>query len=57
MGPPLADGVGAPVDQGVSTFLFVGAVLFGSVAVARWRRRAFTGPPVQVAWLAGTWWG
>ena len=49
--PPLfGDGAGSPVDQGVSTLLFIGAVLFGMVAVARWRGRAFTGIP---AWLAG----
>jgi len=48
----LADGVGSPVDQGVSTFLFIGAVLFGIVAVSRLRGRAFTGLPVVVGWVA-----
>jgi hypothetical protein len=49
----LADGVGAPVDQGVSTFLFIGAVLFGIVAAARFRGRAFTGLPIAAAWASG----
>ena len=49
----LADGVGSPVDQGVSTFLFIGAVLFGIVAVARLRGRAFTGLSTAVGWGAG----
>src|SRR5437764_14500885 len=49
----LADGVGSPVDQGVSTFLFIGAVLFGIVAVARLGGRAFTGLPMAVGWGAG----
>ena len=48
----LADGVGSPVDQGVSTFLFIGAVLFGIVAAARLRGRAFTGLPIVVGWGA-----
>jgi hypothetical protein len=50
--PVLADGAGAPVDQGVSTFLFIGAVLFGIVAAARLRGRAFTGLPLAVGWLS-----
>jgi hypothetical protein len=53
MAPLLGDGVGSPVDQGVSTFLFIGAALFGTVAVARWRGRAFTGLPAWVASLSG----
>jgi hypothetical protein len=48
----IADGVGSPVDQGVSTFLFIGMALFGFVAVARFRGRAFTGLPIPVAWGA-----
>ena len=52
MPPGLADGAGSPVDQGVSTFLFIGAVLFGIVAAARLRGRAFTGLPVAVGWLS-----
>jgi hypothetical protein len=51
--PPLADGAGSPVDQGVSTFLFIGALLFGWIFVWRIRGRAFAGLPVAAAWLSG----
>src|SRR5437773_802673 len=49
---PLADGVNAPADQGVSTFLFLGVALFGAVAYARLRNRAFTGLPKAVGWAS-----
>ena len=48
----IADGVNAPPDQGVSTFLFIGVALFGAVAYARLRNRAFTGLPRPVGWAS-----
>ena len=48
----IADGANAPPDQGVSTFLLIGVALFGAVAYARWRGRAFTGLPRWVGWLS-----
>lgn len=47
-----ADGVNAPPDQGVSTFLFIGVALFGAVAYMRLRGRAFTGLPRVLGWVA-----
>src|SRR5204863_1759557 len=49
----IADGVNAPPDQGVSTFLFIGVVLFGAVAYMRLRDRAFSGLPRWAGWAAG----
>jgi hypothetical protein len=48
----LADGAGAPPDQGVSTFLFIGVALFAAVAYARLRGRAFTGLPKAIGWAS-----
>lgn len=48
----IADGGGA-VDQGVSTFLFIGALLFGWVAVLRLRGRAFRRLPRAAGWAGG----
>ena len=48
----LADGANAPPDQGVSTFLFIGVALFGAVAYARLRGRAFTGLPRPLGWAS-----
>jgi hypothetical protein len=50
-----ADGVNAPPDQGVSTFLFIGLALFGAVAYGRLRRGWFTALPKAAGWAsAGT---
>ena len=48
----LADGVNAPPDQGVSTFLFIGVALFGAVAYGRLRRGWFTGVPMTLGWAS-----
>ena len=45
----LADGAGTP-DQGAATFLFIGALLFGWVAVLRLRGRAFRRIPRAAGW-------
>jgi len=47
---PLADGATSPVDQGVSTMLFLAAFLFGLVALQRLRGKAFRRLPVAAAW-------
>ena len=47
-----ADGVNAPPDQGVSTFLFIGVALFAAVAYGRLRRGWFTGLPKAVGWAS-----
>jgi hypothetical protein len=47
----LADGR-ASIDQGVSTFLFLGAAILGLVAVQRLRGRSFRGVPRMAAWAA-----
>jgi hypothetical protein len=49
---PLADGSATSPDQGVSTFLFIGVALFGAVAYARLRGRAFTGIPRPLGWAS-----
>ena len=49
----LADGANTPVDQGVSTFLFIGVVLFGVVAWSRLRGRAFATIPRGLGWASG----
>jgi len=48
----VADG-GGTVDQGVSTFLFIGALLFGWLSVLRLRDKAFRGLPRAAGWAAG----
>jgi hypothetical protein len=40
------------VDQGVSTFLFLGAVILGLVGVQRLRGRSFQGLPRAAGWAA-----
>jgi hypothetical protein len=50
--PLLGDG-GGTVDQGVSTFLFIGALLFGWVSVLRLRGRAFRRLPRAAGWGVG----
>jgi len=47
--PLVADG-GGTVDQGVATFLFIGALLFGWVGVLRLRDRAFRQLPRTAGW-------
>jgi hypothetical protein len=49
---PLADGGRGPIDQGVSTFLFLAAFLFGLIAVQRLRDRGFHVLPKAAGWLA-----
>ena len=51
---PLADGAGSPLDQGVASLLFIGALLFGWIAVARLRGRGFTRLPKSAGWIAAT---
>jgi hypothetical protein len=48
----VGDGAGT-VDQGVSTFLFIGALLFGWVAVWRLRGKAFRRLPRAAGWGVG----
>jgi len=51
---PIADGAGGPLDQGVVTYLLIGAFLVGWVAWWRLRERGFRAVPRPVAWgLAG----
>jgi hypothetical protein len=47
---PIADGPGSSIDQGVTTFLFIGALLFGWVGYWRLRRRGFHWLPRWLAW-------
>ena len=49
----LADGAGSPLDQGVTSLLFIGVLLFGWVAVARIRGKGFRRLPVAFGWIAG----
>jgi hypothetical protein len=49
----LADGAGSPLDQGVTSLLFIGALLFGWIAVARIRGRGFRRIPAAFGWVAG----
>jgi hypothetical protein len=50
----IADGAGGPLDQGVVTYLLIGAFLVGWVAWWRLRGRGFRAVPRSVAWsLAG----
>jgi len=48
----IADG-GGTIDQGVSTFLFIGALLFGWLSVLRLRGRAFRRLPRAAGWAGG----
>ena len=50
----LADGAGSPLDQGVASLLFIGALLFGWIAVARLRGKGFLGLPRIGGWFAAT---
>lgn len=52
IGWPLADGAGSPLDQGVTSLLFIGALLLGWVAVARIRGRGFARLPTGAGWIA-----
>src|SRR5207237_2211155 len=52
LSPPISDGAGSPVDQGVATWLFVGAVLFGWIGVQRLRGRSLTRLPKMAGWGA-----
>jgi hypothetical protein len=45
-----ADGPGSPLDQGVATWLMVGAVFLGWIGIARLRNRAFKSLPRAGAW-------
>jgi hypothetical protein len=47
----LADGVGSPLDQGVATWLMVGAVFLGWIGIARLRGRAFLRLPKAAGWV------
>jgi hypothetical protein len=53
--PPIrvvADGAGSPLDQGVASLLFIGALLFGWIAVARIRNKGFRRLPLAGGWVA-----
>jgi hypothetical protein len=50
--PALADGAGSPLDQGVASLLFIGALLFGWIAVARLRGKGFGRLPKAAGWVA-----
>ena len=52
MAVPLADGARSPVDQGVSTMLFLAAFLFGLVGLQRLRGRGFRRLPRPAGWVA-----
>jgi hypothetical protein len=52
MPAPLADGAGSPLDQGVASLLFIGALLFGWVGVARLRGSGFARLPKALGWVA-----
>jgi hypothetical protein len=45
------DGAGSPVDQGVATWLMVGAVFLGWIGIARLRNRAFAKVPRPMGWV------
>jgi hypothetical protein len=47
---PLADGAGSPLDQGVTTVLFIAAAILAWVAVARLRGRSYVRLPRRAAW-------
>jgi hypothetical protein len=47
-----ADGAGSPIDQGVATWLMVGAVFLGWIGIARLRGRAFRGLPRWLGWTS-----
>jgi hypothetical protein len=47
-----ADGAGSPIDQGVATWLMVGAVFLGWIGIARLRGRAFRGMPRWLGWAS-----
>jgi hypothetical protein len=48
----LADGAGSGLDQGVTTVLSIGALVFGWVAFVRLRRGGYARLPRPVGWLA-----
>ncbi len=48
----VADGAGSPLDQGLTSLLFILALLFGWIAVARIRGKGFSRLPVAFAWVA-----
>jgi len=48
----LADGARTPVDQGVSTFLFLGAAILGLVGVQRIRGRSYLRLPRGAGWAS-----
>ena len=48
----VADGAGSPLDQGVTSLLFIGALLFGWIGVARIRGKGFRRLPVAFGWVA-----
>ncbi len=52
MPPILADGAGSAVDQGVATWLMVGAVFLGWIGISRLRGRAFRGMPRWLGWAS-----
>jgi hypothetical protein len=47
----LGDGAGS-LDQGVASLLFIGALLFGWIAVARLRGKGFAKLPTAIGWVA-----
>jgi hypothetical protein len=49
---PIGDGARAPLGQGVTTFLLIGAFLFGWLGVARLRDRGFARLPRTAGWGA-----
>jgi hypothetical protein len=48
----LADGARTPVDQGVATFLFLGAAIFAFVGLQRLRGRSFRHLPRGAGWVS-----
>jgi hypothetical protein len=48
----LADGARTTADQGVATFLFLGAVILGLVGVQRIRGKSFNRLPPRAGWVA-----
>jgi hypothetical protein len=48
----LADGAGSPLDQGLTSLLFIGALLLGWIAVARLRGKGFARLPKAAGWVA-----
>jgi len=48
----VADGAGTPLDQGVTTVLFLGAAFLAWIAIARLRGRAYLRLPRPAGWAA-----